>query len=315
MIAEPAGRPPVIRYRRAGTARELPIPEPFTRGSGWEGGKVKHCAVAVWQGMHGADEEKAAGADYLKSLAEAQELAGASYLDVNVDEFSADGEEKIRAVRWTAAVIQGASTLPLSIDSSDPAVLRAGLEACDPVRGQPMINSVSLERQGAIALAAEFKAVVIASAAGEEALPADVEGRLANIERLVPLLRAAGLHDADLFLDPLVMPISTSSANGKLVIDAVRGLRGRWGPGVHVAGGFSNVSFGMPARRLINQVFTWLCVEAGADAGIVDPAQINAGILAGLDTASEGFALARALLEGADEYGMSFIEAAREGRI
>lgn len=71
----------------------------------------------------------------------------------------------------------------------------------------------------------------------------------------------------------------------------------------------------MPARKLINQVFTWLAVEAGADSGIVDPMQINAKILDSLDTNADTFKLARALLTGEDEFGAEFISAHREGKL
>ena len=71
----------------------------------------------------------------------------------------------------------------------------------------------------------------------------------------------------------------------------------------------------MPNRKLINQVFTWLAVEAGADSGIVDPLQINDKMLQTVDTASEPFKLARALLTGEDLFGAEFITAHREGRL
>ena len=91
-------------------------------------------------------------------------------------------------------------------------------------------------------------------------------------------------------------------------------IRKQYGPEVHITGGLSNVSFGMPARKLINQVFTWLAVQAGADSGIVDPAHINGRILAALDQTTEAFQLAQALLTGQDEYGINFITASREGK-
>jgi len=75
------------------------------------------------------------------------------------------------------------------------------------------------------------------------------------------------------------------------------------------------VSFGMPKRKYINQAFAWLAVEAGADGGIVDPSQINAGILSSLDTSAEWFLLTRALLLGEDDFGMNYITACREGTI
>jgi hypothetical protein len=304
-----------IVYGAKGESRTLAIPEVFYKTADWEAGKIKHCAVAVWQGLYGDAAGKAAAIDYLQYLALRQQAADASFLDVNVDEFSTDIEERCRAVKWVAQVVQAKSKLPLSVDSSNPTILRAGLEACDQKRGSPMVNSVSLERQSSIAVAAEFKAVVIASAAGEKDLPSNTEQRLKNITELMPKLHAVGIKGGAVYVDPLVFPVATDSNNAKSFLDAVTAIRREYGPDIHITGGLSNVSFGMPNRKLINQVFSWLAVEAGADSGIVDPLQINSKLLSEVDTASEPFKLAKALLTGEDMFGADYITAHREGRL
>ena len=304
-----------IVYASGGTTRNLPIPERFTKTADWEAGKVKHCAVAIWQGMNGTDPDRAAAVEYLQTLARKQEAAGAGFLDVNVDEYTTEAPEKLKAIRWLCGHVQGATKVPLSIDSSNPDLLRAGLDACDKKLGRAMINSVSLERPDAVRLAAEYKAAVIASAAGEKGLPNSLEERLANVARLMPLLRAAGIPDDAIYIDPLVFPVATDSTNGRSFLDSVAALRKAYGKDIHITGGLSNVSFGLPNRKLINQVFTWLAVEAGADSGIVDPLQINARVLAELDTKSEPFRLAKDLLTGEDAFGGEFIMAHREGRL
>ena len=178
-----------------------------------------------------------------------------------------------------------------------------------------MVNSVSLERVPAIQVAAEFKAVVIASASGEKGLPANTEERLANLDRLMPKLQASGFDKPAIHVDPLVFPISTDPGNGTGFLSAVSAIRAKFGKEIHIVAGLSNVSFGMPNRKLINQAFSWLACEAGADGGIVDPLQINKTILNGMDVNSEGFKLAKALLLGEDEFGMNYISASREGTI
>ena len=314
-FVKPQGQGHAIVYGGKTDTRFLPVPPHFLETADWAAGKVKHCAVAVWQGLYGDAAGQAAAIDYLRYMAARQEQADASFLDLNVDEFSTDVAERCRAIKWVAGVVQAGSRLPLSIDSSNEAILRAGLEACDQKRGRPMVNSVSLERPGAIRIAADFKAVVIASAAGEKDLPADTPTRLANISRLMPMLSAAGIKGGDVYVDPLVFPIATDSNNAQAFIEAVAEIRKSYGPEIHISGGLSNVSFGMPARKLINQVFTWMVVEAGGDSGILDPLQMNSRILAGVDTASEPFALAKALLTGEDMFGVEFITAHREGRL
>jgi cobalamin-dependent methionine synthase I len=304
-----------IAFESGKAQKMLPVPDALTKGADWEAGKVKHCAVAIWQGVNGAGADRATGVEYLQAAARKQVDNGATYLDINVDEFSTDVAERIKLMKWTVDVLQKVVSIPMSIDSSNVDILRAGLEACDKSRGRPMVNSVSLERAQAVDVAAGHKAVVIASAAGEGDLPTTTDGRLANLDRLMPRLAKAGFAPKDIHIDPLVFPISVDGNNGKNFLEAVSAIRSRFGKDVHIVAGLSNVSFGMPNRKLINQVFTYMAVEAGADGGIVDPLQINVKVLNTLDPKSEGFQLARALLMGEDEFGMNFITASREGKI
>jgi hypothetical protein len=297
-----------------GKPRHLPIPKRFQETADWEAGKVKHCAVAIWQGMYGDPLGKKCGVDYLQALARKQAAADASFLDVNVDEFGSDVAEKVKAMKWTCQVVQQATPVPLSIDSSNPEILRAGLQSCEAAKGQPMVNSVSLERVASIAVSAEFKAAVVASAAGEAGLPTTTEERMQNLDRLMPMLKKAGIADESIYVDPLVFPIAVDSNNGPSFIEAVAAVHAKY-PKVHIVGGLSNISFGMPARKLINQVFTYLCVEKGGDGGIVDPLQINGKILAATNTQSEAFKLAKALLMGEDAFGVEFITAHRDGKL
>ena len=303
----------VIAYKSGKDNRELPVPKVFLDGGDWGNGKVKHCAVAIWQGNYGDAAGQAAGIDYLQALAKRQEAQGATYLDINVDEFSTDIAERVRLMKWTVDIVQKAVKIPMSIDSSNLDILAAGLSACDPARGRPMVNSVSLERVDAIQTAARHKAVVIASAAGETGMPSDTAERLANVEKLMPVLKQAGLDLPAIHIDPLVFPISVDAENGNKFLNAVETLRQTYGPAIHIVAGLSNVSFGMPNRKLINQVYAWLAVQKGADGGIVDPAQISRDILNGLDPEAREFQLAIDLLTGKDEFGMAYIEAFRGG--
>ena len=304
-----------ITYRDGRKERLLPVPAAFLEGSDWEANNVRHTAVAVWQGLHGGSAGQEAGRAFIRSLAGEQEAASAAYLDVNVDQFSTQTEERTRAIRWAVEVIRECSALPLSIDSSNVDVLAAGLEACAGSAARPLVNSVSLERRDAIGVAKAAGAVVIAGATGETSMPNSREERMANTERLVNELTAVGFGLRDIYLDPLVFPVSVDSSNGVVLLESIRALRARYGEEIHFAPGLSNISFGMPRRKLINQVFAYLCVQEGLDGGIVDPLQVNHVILQDLDTASEAFAMTRDFLMGTDEFGMNYIAAAREGRI
>ena len=305
----------VIAYKDEGGEKQLPIPHRFVESSDWKNGKVKHAAVAMWQGLNGSKEEQRAGVAYLHHMVRRQEAHGAAFIDLNVDEYSTNIGERKDLIRWAAGVIQQVSTVPLSIDSSNVEILEAGLEACDPAKGKPMVNSVSLERKDAIKIAESTGAAVIAAATGESSMPTNKAERIANLESLISLLQGSGFTHDRIYLDPLVFPVSVDPANGLMVLETVEELRRAFGQDIHFAPGLSNISYGMPKRKLINQVFTYLCVKRGLDGGIVDPLQINQDALDLLDPASESFQITEAFLTGQDQYGMNYITAVRGGKI
>ncbi|UCF99155.1 MAG: dihydropteroate synthase [Spirochaetaceae bacterium] len=305
----------VIAYEEAGQEKQLPVAKRFVESSDWKNGKVKHAAVAMWQGMHGSEAERKAGVEYLHYLVRNQEAHGAAFLDLNVDEFSTDIDERKELIGWAAGVIQEVSTVPLSIDSSNVEILKAGLEACDPAKGSPMVNSVSQERKEAIQVAKSAGAMVIAAATGETSMPTDKQERITNLKTLVALLDQNGFSFSQIYLDPLVFPVSVDPKNGLMILETIEELRSAYGQEIHFAPGLSNISYGMPNRKLINQVFTSLCIQRGLDGGIVDPIQINKSALGDLDPSSESFRLTEAFLTGQDQFGMSYIAAVRQGKI
>ena len=306
-----------VNYRtKAGEVRYLPIPEAFRNTQDFEEGRVKHVQIAVRAAMAGG-AAAAEGLRYLKRLAQRQEDAGAHFLDLNVDEISLRPEEQQDAMRWLVGTMRDASPLPLSIDSSNVDTIRAGLEAwsggADGARG--LLNSASLERLDALDLAREHDAQVIVTAAGESGMPNDTAERVANASRVVDAALARGIPAADVYVDPLVFPIAVDQQFGNHCLDAIRELRARYGGDLHVTGGFSNVSFGMPERRLINDVFLRLAIDAGADSGILDPVTSHVDGVLGLDRGSRRYRLAEDLLVGNDQYCAAFIRAHRKGEL
>ena len=125
----------MLLFREGADLCRLPVPASIIEGDEWKSGKVRHVAAAVQQGLYGTDENKEMGARYVASMARAQEAAGAWFLDLNVDEFSTDQKEKIRAMQWAAGVIQKVSSVPISVDSSDSEILKAGLAGLRCVEG------------------------------------------------------------------------------------------------------------------------------------------------------------------------------------
>jgi 5-methyltetrahydrofolate--homocysteine methyltransferase len=98
-------------------------------------------------------------------------------------------------------------------------------------------------------------------------------------------------------------------------LDAFRHLRAKYGENIHLTGGLSNVSFGMPCRKLINEVFLNLAVEAGADSGIVDPVTSNLNRVFVADKGSRPYQLAQEMLLGGDPGCTNYLEAYREGEL
>lgn len=305
-----------VAFQQDGQERILPVPENWAEISPPYGdGKVKHIALALHQAMRGAsDDNRQLGQDYLVAAAQRQIDAGAHFLDVNVDEFSHKPDEQVAAMQWLAGFLGERFDVPLSIDSSHAATVIAGLECCKGKGGRQMVNSVSLERQELVEVIAKYDTEAVVSAAGIDDLPSDVDGRIANFEAIIAQLNAAGIEAERMHLDPLVLPISTDPMHGKNFLDATAEAVRRF-EGVRLCGGFSNVSFGMPQRKLLNMVFVHLCAEAGASSGIIDPCQMPTAQIAAMDEAAEPYKLAKAFLVGEDMYGMEFISAHREGKL
>ena len=142
----------------------------------------------------------------------------------------------------------------------------------------------------------------------------DVE-RVTNASRMVDAALSKGIAIRDIYIDALVFPISVDSQFGNHCFEAIRKLRADYGPEIHITGGLSNVSFGLPSRRLINDVFTLLAVEAGADSGIVDPVASNIPGIFSVDRQSSHYHLAEDLLLGRDRNCKNFLRAYRKGEL
>jgi 5-methyltetrahydrofolate--homocysteine methyltransferase len=311
VVPGPDGRESLGFRGPDGTGRFLPIPDLVRLSRDGEKGRIKHVQAALCAGMAGAGPEAEEGRAYLQSLALRQVEAGAAWLDLNVDEISTDDAERQAAMRWLVGVIEEVATVPLSIDSSSPAVLRLGVEAVRGMAGRPLINSASLERPEGLDYAAAAGCPVVLSAAGTGGLPNGSEARVINATRMVELAAARGLPLGSLFIDPLVLPAAVRLEATADVLTAVRELRRMLGTEIHITGGLSNVSFGLPARRVINDVFTSMVIEAGGDSGIIDPVVLRPG----LDRNSRSWQLATDLLLGGDPYGRAFLKAYRAGEL
>jgi cobalamin-dependent methionine synthase I len=314
MVPDGDGREAVTFTDADGGARLLPIPESLHRTQDYQEGRIKHVKLAVQMAMADDPGAAACGRDYLAFLVRQQEAAGARFLDVNVDEVSIKLADQKAAMAWVVDQVQRLTRLPVSVDSSNVEVIEVGLAASAPDR-QAMLNSASLERAEALDLALRHGAQVIVTAAGERGMPAGVEDRMANASRMVESALAKGIPVGDIHVDPLVFPISVDKDFGRHSLETMRRLRQRFGGEIHITGGLSNISFGIPHRRVINDVFLMMAMDAGADSGIIDPVLNPPARIADLDRGSLAFRLAEDVLTGRDEHCRAYIRAWRKGEL
>ncbi|MBI4220635.1 MAG: dihydropteroate synthase [Chloroflexi bacterium] len=305
-----------IEYRdQAGEVRHMSVPSHFKETQAYEQGQLKHMMVAVWKGVHGSPDDQREAEEYVAYEARRQIGAGAHFLDLNVDEVSPDLEEQKRSMRWLVKAVEKHSSLPLSIDSSNVEIIAAGLAECAGKAGRPMLNSLALERVDALDLVKKFNTRVVVTAASIDGMPSDADERVDNIATLLEKVFGRGVPAPDVHVDALVFPISVASGYGRHYLDAIRTVRDKYGPEIHITGGLSNVSFGLPNRKLINETFIYLAVQHGADCGIIDPVSTKVGKVFELDTGSEPVKIALAMLLGEDEYCADYLRAFRAGRL
>ncbi len=208
---------------------------------------------------------------------------GAHMLDLSVDYVGRDGAADMSQL---ASRFATASTLPIVLDSTEPAVIKAGLEH---LGGRCVINSVNYEDGDGptsrfakiMPLVKEHGASVVALTIDEEGQARDAEWKLRVARRLINDLHDNwGMNVGDILIDCLTFPIATGQEetrkDGIETINAIRQLKVEF-PEVQTTLGVSNVSFGLnaAARVVLNSVFLHECVQAGLDSAIVHPSKIT----------------------------------------
>jgi len=243
---------------------------------------------------------------FLKWAIMSQVNAGAHIVDLCVDELSVYPEERHEFMRWIVKTAQEiCPEVSFAIDSSDPQTIRAGLDVYDMSLSRPAINSVSLEpgRDVVIDIGKEAGAIIFANGSGVSGMPQNAQERVDNLSQIMAMMDERGVPMADRLLDPLVFPIGAGPDYGNHFLDAVRELRKRY-PEVHIFGGLSNVSFGLPRRKLLNHAFITLAIMAGCDAIMIDP-------LMNSPVDYVEFKYAANVMTATDQYGLKFLKYVR----
>ncbi len=228
-----------------------------------------------------------------------QVKAGANMIDINAGNLM---ERETSSVEWLVKIVQEVVDTPLCLDSPNPQAIEAALKLH---RGKALVNSITGEKERAEAilpLIKKYKASVVALTMDERRMPETSQERMEIARRLLQLIKSYGIPPQDVYFDPLVRPIGTEARQGLAVLEAIEGIMSL-GEGVHTICGLSNISFGLPNRRLLNRTFLSMSIEAGLDAVILDP--LDKHLMASLKAAE-------ALLNK-DEFCMKYISASREG--
>lgn len=240
-------------------------------------------------------------AAFIVNVAREQVEAGADYIDVNAGTFL---EQEVECLCWLVETVQNEIDVPLCLDSPNPEALS---EAIKHHQGEPMINSISMEQerfQALLPVVTQQPCCVVALCMAETIMPTTVEERVEVGTELLTRLTDQGLPLEKIYVDPLVQPVSVDTRMGLATLGAIRRIMEDF-PGVNTICGLSNVSFGLPVRRLINRNFLALCMAFGLSAAILDPT----------DQVTMATVLAVEMLLGRDEYCEKFIEAYQDGRI
>ena len=241
-------------------------------------------------------------ADYIRDLAKRQEEAGADYLDVCA---GTAPDLEYDALCWLLDIVQSTSELPICLDSPDPQML---IKVIDKVEHPGILNSISGEHDKCdllLPLLAERPEwSVMALCSDNDGVAAKAEDKFAIAERIMARVEEFGIEQSRVFIDPSVLAVSAVEGAGMEFARSIQLIKERW-PEVKVAAAVSNVSFGAPARGLINHIFLALTLEKGLDAGIIDPT--NRDMI--------GAMYATELLMGRDARSRRFNKAFRQGRI
>jgi len=227
----------------------------------------------------------------------AQVEAGADMLDVNVGTPSVD---EVALLPEAVQLVMETVDVPLCIDSSNPKALEAALKA---YKGKALVNSVSGEERSleeVLPLVRESGAAVIGLTMSDEGIPGSADERVAVAHKIMDRAAALGIPAEDVVIDCLALTLGADTKAGMITIETIRRIRAELG--VNITLGASNISFGLPDRKLLTSAFLSVAIYAGVTCPIVDVAKVRPAILA------------TDVVLGRDEYSMRYIKAYRQSQ-
>jgi 5-methyltetrahydrofolate--homocysteine methyltransferase len=226
-----------------------------------------------------------------------QVKAGAQVLDINA---GIPGGDEPALLRGATLAVMEVVDVPLCFDSANPNALAAALEV---YKGKALINSTTAEEKMmdmVFPIAKQYGAAVIGVITDDKGVPASPADRLRVAEKLIKRASDYGIPAEDIIIDPLALTVSADHTAGRVTLDSIRLIQHELGVNMNL--GASNVSFGLPDRKIVNVAYLALAIANGLTTAITDPTvpEIQTSLLA-CD-----------LLMGRDEFSMSWIKAFRK---
>lgn len=251
---------------------------------------------------HIQEAMKNKNADFILKEAKKQLDAGANFLDINCAMSLGD---EIQDIDWMISIIQSEiKDFSICIDSPSHLAIERALKVYKAT-GSIFINSITGEDtriEHIVPMAVKHNTKLIALTMGADGMPHSAEDRYNTAKDIMLKVAAKGFKPEGLYFDPLIRPISTEPEQVKEFLRSIPMIKSL---GAKTVCGLSNVSFGLPNRKLINSVFLSMAIQAGLDAAILDPTE---------KYIMSSIAVSKALL-CEDEYCAEYIKAFREGRL
>lgn len=244
---------------------------------------------------------RAKDATGIQNIAKDQVKNGAGFIDVNAGIFV---EEEPEYLKWLVETVQSAVDTPCCIDSPNPVAIESALSVH---KGAAMINSISLEKdryEALLSLVAGTDCNIVALCMSDEGMPVTPDDRVSLADTLINGLVQKDVPMENIYVDPLVQPISTDPQAGNSFLSAVKKIMATY-DGVHTICGLSNISYGLPLRKLLNKSFMTMAIANGLDAAILDP----------LDKPMTIAVVTAEALAGHDDFCMNYLSAYREDRL
>jgi len=256
-------------------------------------GSIPSCATAI------ATRDEA----YIKEMAKRQADSGVDFIDC----CASVKENELETLAWMINAIQSVTDCPISIDSPDVPVIIEAMQLCNK---PGLFNSVSGEGNKidlafpVLAKPENSKWHVMALLCDDTGIPKSAEKRLEVFNTIMAKATQYGIDESRIHVDPAVeMLCTTDDGEGAfMILNVMRHIK-KTHPKVHISGAISNISYNLPVRRLVNQAFAVLAIEAGMDSAVLDP----------LSKDLRGMILAAEAMLGLDDYCAEYVAAYREG--